>query len=117
MVTAWLLLASVAAVEAAALCAVVALADAAWWWGPVPVAVSLAGAAPITRSPGLSPREIREDVVSAEGDDPRLFAMTARLCAGGAGHAGTVAVRPPAPRRRRARLRGTARRWRGRGER
>lgn len=81
MIVAWSLLASVIAVEAAALCAVIALAGAAWWWGLVPVGVSLAGAAAVARNSGLSPREIRDEVLLTEDDDPRLFAITARLCA------------------------------------
>ncbi|MFL1379921.1 MULTISPECIES: M48 family metalloprotease [unclassified Nocardiopsis] len=81
MAAAWLLLAAVTAVESAVLCGAAALVGAAWWWGLVPVAVMLVGAEVFMRITEGAPLVIRDNAVLTEEDHPRLFAVTARLCA------------------------------------
>lgn len=81
MAAAWLLLAAVVAVEAAVLCGAAALAGAAWWWGLVPVAAALVGAEVFMRVTEGVPAAVRDSAVLTEEDHPRLFALTARLCA------------------------------------
>ncbi len=81
MVGAWLLVAAVSALYAAACCAAVWAVGLAWWWGLLPVAVAVVGAqmSMLITVNGAEPPA--DDVVLHPEDDARIHTVLDRLCA------------------------------------
>lgn len=81
MVGAWLLVAAVSALYAAACCAAVWAVGLSWWWGLLPVAIAVAGACTGLLLRVSEPDAPTDSVVIKPVDDARIHAVVDRLCA------------------------------------